>query len=192
MNEMIPGCEQYEHYCEMRAAMNQNQYFHVGDKSNKKEFEYLTHIIDIHSVGGCYNTHEHPSLNYGLGKGEKLKYLGMKIAYMTFRFETDKGDVVPSDVIGNVFVHTIKKRFIINDYASLTSTMWEQTFYIDKFGNKWRLINANGDVELIEIAPEDFWLWDYLNKDSVEYINDFSYKDYEFWKREEGQLKALY
>lgn len=190
--DMIPGCEDFEAYCETRARFIGDEYFRVGQKANKKDFEYLTHIADMDTYNGCINTHEHPSICAGIPKGAKLKYEGCHWAYMNFRFKTDQYDVNPNDVIGNVFIQTIKKRFIIVDWPSCTATMWEQTFYIDKFGNKWRLIDAEGTVELIELAPDDFFIWDYADKPLEVYKNDFDYKQYDFFKRLNGVVKALY
>ena len=192
MREVMPGCEDYEYALEMRARFCPHDYFHVGETGNVKDFEYLTHISDMDTYGGCINTHEHPSLCAGVPKGAKLKYKGCHWAYMNFRFETDQGDVSPNDVIGNVFIHTIKKRFIDIHSPSLKATMWEQTFFIDKFGNKWRLINEDGTVDLIELAPEDFCIWDYADKPLIEYENEYDFHRYDLWVRLNGIVKALY
>ena len=192
MINYLPGSEEYTAGVELAARIYPERYFKVGEKANVKDFEYLTHIVNISDYGGCINTHEHPSICANIPKGAKLKYEGCHWAYMNFRFKTDQYDVNPNDVVGNVFIQTIKKRFIIFDAPAFTFTMWEQTFYIDKFGNKWRLINEDGTVELIELSPKDFLLWDYADTPLVVYENDYDFKRYDLWTRYNGTIKQLY
>lgn len=189
---MIPGCEEYEHALELKKSWAADQYFCIGQKANKADFEYLTQIADMGTYNGFIHTHEHPSVSAGIPIGTKLKYQGCHWAYMNFRFETDQGDASPNDVIGNVFIQAIKHRFIDMNWAALKATMWEQTFYIDKFGNKWRLIDDNGTVELIELASKDFCIWDYADKPLVVYENNFEFKEYDRWAKLGQVLKALY
>ena len=192
MKPMVPGCEDFEAGCEFMARLVPGRYLHIGDRDNKANFEYLTHNVDINTFGGCIDTHEHPSVCANIPKGEKLKYKGCHFAYGYFRFETDQYDVNPNDVIGNVFIQTIKHRFIMIDYPALKATMWEETFYIDKYGNKWRLMAEDGTVELKEFAKDDFFIWNYADKPLVVYENNFDFKDYDLWRRLEGDIKELY
>jgi hypothetical protein len=192
MINYLPGSEQDTAAVERLAKIHPDRYFRVGEKANVKDFEYLTHIVDIHDFGDCIESHEHPSICADIPKGAKLKYKGCHWAYMNFRFETDQYDVNPNDVVGNVFIQTIKKRFIIFNAPADTLTMWEQTFYIDKFGNKWRLINEDGTVELIELASKNFLLWNYADKPLVAYENEYDFKYYDLWTRYGGTVKQLY
>ena len=180
---ILEGCETYAHWRENDMFLRPENYFAVGMRANKKDFEYLTHCIGSEDLDGMINTKLHTGVSQGIKKGQKVKYKGgLVIAHNIVRFRTEECEYMPEDdVVGNVFIQTIITRYIHRNIAADTAELVQKTIYIDRFGNTWKLLNDNGDVELIKVGDESFNLYSYCSKPFIIYNDEFTYKDYLYW-----------
>lgn len=112
---------------------------------NLKDFEYVTFNSD--NDRWFYNT----GCQYPLvcPKGTKVKFIGVLINFYGYWFEVEYEGrhcyVLPSLVDGNIMVkHELK-----HDYWSTSSTSSWFYVYTDRYGNEYRKLNDEGDLELL-------------------------------------------
>ena len=184
INEILPGCEGYEAYHTPR--------FHRGMKANLNEFGTIICVHD-ETETDCYSPREHPSFGF-IKKGERFKFKELSFNYFTLRCVTEEGHhIAIYDCVGNFIVQKITRRNIINRWEENSIVMYEMVFYIDRYGNKWALIDDKDNLILIETGEDRiFWLVDYVDK-AEDSQNEFTQQDYNRWRDSELQIrKPLY